>query len=262
MAGGLTADIRRLRAPDSRAIEYSASMLGGPHTGSGGPSGPVCALKRDLLDARSREPCVPCDLRLSPALSDGVEHELDCATSSSLRSSSWRLRILLEIALSGLRARLGGPFRTILDGVAPRPIRFRPWTCGQPTGRHPVGRKTTDKVPFEDYGLTAEDYRAWHAAALGRGPAVSPDIDARVMRWHHDKKAREDAAAATRAERKRRLWYATSSLLGVASIVAVTVAVVAERPVHVSNQTDARLYLAALVAGLAAFLGRDWNRKP
>src|ERR1039458_5238519 len=122
-------------------------------------------------------------------------------------------------------------------------------------------RRKEPLVPFEDYGFTAEDYRAHRAWVLDGAPEPDPDTVERVRRWNEDTYEMRQASEAAKKERHRRFWRGFWSLTGIAAIVLLTISVTLSVHVHLSEHAQATMGLAAILIGVAAFMGRDYHRK-
>lgn len=113
-------------------------------------------------------------------------------------------------------------------------------------------------IPFEDYGFTADDFRAWHSSNDGAMPP--PDKVQRIEAWlkadHH---ARE-AQGAANEERRRRFWFGFWTLAGIVSIVVLTASFTLGHK-QPSRQALAGLLLVGAVGGIAAIFGREMHRR-
>jgi hypothetical protein len=122
-------------------------------------------------------------------------------------------------------------------------------------------RRKEPLVPFEDYGFTAEDYRAHRAWVLDGAPEPDPDTVERVRRWNEDTYEMRQASEAVRDERRRRFWHGFWTLAGISAIALFAAAFALSLHVYVSPGGLATMGTGAMVIGLAAVAGRDSHRK-
>lgn len=123
-------------------------------------------------------------------------------------------------------------------------------------------------VPFENYDLTAEEYKAHRDWILHGGPEPAPDVVERVRRYHEETYDYTSQVEAARSERWRQLRFGFWSFVGVASWTALVVFLTlgfshSSRWVHQRVPSTWGVLWVMLGAGglLASAVFRDTNRK-
>jgi hypothetical protein len=113
--------------------------------------------------------------------------------------------------------------------------------------------------PFEAYGFTEADYEASRASIWEGAPEPDARIVKRIDRWCDDVQKARDERRAVVEERKRQFVFAFSTVVGLVSIVLLTLTFA--RDVHMSTRVALDLATLALFGSILAFLGREFYRK-
>ena len=126
---------------------------------------------------------------------------------------------------------------------------------------YPRVKRSEPVIPFEDYGFSAEDYRAWRESVLHGGPEPDTETVERIRRWNEDTWDLRQEKAGAKVERHRQVWYGIWSVVGIVSLMVLTAGFTISWHISASNRTLAFMGIVGLVGGMASLAGRDFFRR-